>query len=91
MRFWIIVLLGASLYVSLASGMSPGQGRPSRGRHGLNEDVGVDETQHVLKKRSVVGMENGASRCCNRCGPINVRRVKNNKKPLPHCNKGRNA
>ena len=65
--------------------MSSGRGgRPGRG-------VGMDETQHVLKKRSVVGMENGASRCCNRCGPINVRRVKNNKKPLPHCNKGRNA
>ena len=71
--------------------MSSGRGgRPGRGR-GLNEDVGMDETQHVLKKRSVVGMENGASRCCNRCGQINTRRVKKNKKPLPHCLKGRKA
>ena len=63
MRFWIIVLLGVSLYVSLSSAMRTGQGRPGRGL-----------AEHVLEKRSAVAMETGRRPCCR--GPKKACRKK---------------
>ena len=57
MRFWIIVLLGVSLYVSLSSARPP---RPRPKRIGIADDVDVAE--HVLEKRSVVAMSEASKR-----------------------------
>ena len=53
MRFWIIVLLGVSLYVSLSSARPP---RPKL--RGIADDV----AEHVLEKRSVVAMSEASKR-----------------------------
>ena len=70
MRFWIIVLLGVSLYVSLSSAMRTGQGRPGHGRGIIGQDV----SEHVLEKRSAVAMETGRRPCCR--GPKKACRKK---------------